>query len=254
MRHLGLLALVGCAPLGDPADDFVESATLVNLDTNSFVVVTGPVGGDAILVYTTPDGRTGDLPVGVNGGALGLVFAMSADLNMNDDVALDLSDADEDLQVRDLLGTYGGTGWNVTMGLGGAGSRLKNGHGVVMSDEHFTVGAGVEAGLQWLRIREGGHEDGLDDDWTTDTDTGADSGATETGPGGDTDTTPIDTGTPPTSGGCDGGSDSGGCDGGGCAGGEACGCMSGGMLPAPFGFSAVLALLRRRARPGSVTR
>jgi uncharacterized protein (TIGR03382 family) len=238
MRQLGIgsVLLIGCAPLGDPADDFVESATLVNLDTNHLVVLTGPVGGDAILVYTTPDGRTGSLPVGVNGGAIGVLFAMSADLNMNDDVPLDLSDADEDLQVRDLLGTYGGSSWNVTLGFGGAGNRLKNGHGVRLSDEHFTVGVGMEVGLEWLRIREGGHEDGLDDDWTDDTadDTSGDTDAS------DTDVPPPDTSDdvdtsdpPPSSSGCD-------CEG------DACGCASGGMLPAPFGFTAVLALLRRR--------
>lgn len=246
MRHLVFLALLGCARVGDPADDPVESATLVNLDTNAMMVVGGPLFGDAILVYTMPGGGSRSLPVAVNGGALGLVLAMSADLNMNSDVALDLSDADDDLRVRDLLGTYVGTGWNLTMALGGSGNRLRNGHGVRLSDEHFTVGIGIEAGLEWLRVREGGNEDGLDDDWNPDS--GLDSGDTGRGETGPVDTAPpVDTGGPPS--GCDGGnsgsSGSSGCDGG-CDGVDACGCMSGGMLPAPFGFVAVLTLLRRR--------
>ena len=251
MRVLPLFLLAGCARLGDVPDEFVESAYLQNLDTNGFVAVAGAIGGDAILVWTTPDGNTGAMPVSVSGGAVGVIFEATADLDPNADVTLDLSDADEGLKVEDLLGTYHGSGWNFTLGLGGAGHNLKNGSGVVLNDEHFTAGFGIEGGWEWLRVREGGHEDGLDDDWTDDTGEPEETGDTDdtddtedTGP----DTNIPDTGfDPPSGGSCDRGN---GCNNNGCdidlGLDDACGCSSVGMIHAPILASMLLAIRRRR--------
>lgn len=128
MRHLLPLVLfaVACAPLGEVPDVRVASATLVNLDTNTIAVLAGPTMGDALLVYTTPDGDTGSIPVSVSGGTVGVVFEMAADLQPGSDVRLDLSQADEDLRLDDLLGVYRGSGWGLTLGFGGSGMRLRN--------------------------------------------------------------------------------------------------------------------------------
>jgi hypothetical protein len=267
-RMLVLGALAGCAPLGDFEDEPIVGATLVDLDTNSAAVITGYVGGDALLVYERPDGSSGSFPVAVEGGLLGAVMSVTVDLNPNSNVALDLSEADEELTVRDLMGTYRGGGWNVTIGLGGSGHSLRNRSGVQLTDEHFTAGVGIETGFEWLRIHEGGSESG-DDGFTWGNDTGpfgdtdpdVDTDTGETDPS-DTDTNPPDTSPDPidtgsSSGGCNGddepedtstgGGDGGGSEcSGGCDGSDACGCASVSIGGAPWWWALAVTFARRR--------
>jgi len=185
MRTLIPLVLfaAACAPRGEVPDVRVASATLVNLDSNTVAVLAGASAGDALLVYTTTDGSSGAIPVAVTGGTVGAVVEIDVDLNPGSDVPLDLSDADPDLTLDDLFGTYRGSTWGLTLGFGGAGMTLRNKHGVRLSDVHWTAGVGIYGGFEWLRIRRGGDE-GQDDDTGVIDDSGVPVPPPSTGGGG----------------------------------------------------------------------
>lgn len=256
MRPLLTVLLAGCARIDDDAYDVpITSATLEDLDSNSFLLVVGPVVGDALLVYESAYGDAGALPVSVSGGGVGLAFDLSVDLQPGSDVPLDLSEADAGLTLRDLLGTYSGTAGGGGAIIGGAGQHMRNKAGVQIDDSYLTFGVGLQGSIRWVRIREGGGE-GVEVDTgpfvlppveTADTGDSADTGPAR--PPADTDAPPADDGG--GGGGCgDGDGCGGGGGGGGCGCGEACDSCSAGAAFLPFG---VLfgTYLRRRRRPAS---
>ncbi len=193
------LLLGSCVAIQDN-DVPVDEAWLTSVDIDRGGVLLAGQGGDAILGWSGPEGD-GAMSVALGGGAGGLLFDVSIDLSENDSATLDLSNADEDLVVRDLLGTYTGIGGSVTTGIGVSSRTLTNKAGVRLKESHINGGVGLYGGIEWLRIRPGGNDwsdTGVDvptvlPDLDADTDADADSDSdvdTDVDTDADTDTDP----------------------------------------------------------------
>ncbi len=255
-RWLPLL-LLGCAERGAWDDVPMDEARLEGFDLSSIAVVVGALDGDALLVFSGPEGD-GELPVHLGGPTLGVALDLSGDVEGHaGPVEIDLSGVD-DPTVGDALGTYFGTAASGAAIVGGSRRRMKNGRGASFREDHFQLGISLFVGMEWVTISPGGNEDE-----TTPPTVFAPIDSGHSGPTPPTTTPP--TTTPPTTttpttpsttsptggttgagegGGCGGDGAEGGCgDGGGCDDASGCGCSHGALAP---GLAWVGVLLRRR--------
>jgi MYXO-CTERM domain-containing protein len=252
-----LLAGTGCGVDGG-AWDHVEivEAWLDRFDLSALAVVGGTLQGDALLVFTEPDGNASSLPVHLGGGLFGAAVDFSADPEGHEgSVDIDLSAVD-DPTVGDVFGTYHGTGMAGAAMIGGSRRKMRNGHGASFREDHFVLGLALDASYQWVTIREGGNDGASTYDGLLPTFTGPDD-SEDTGPSPDPDTGAQDDTAAPAeaSSGCNEGTEpepeppasSGG--GGGCESDSGCACSTGGTA-APLGLTGALLLLRLR-RAGS---
>jgi hypothetical protein len=160
--------LVGCAPkLSSVEDEPISAAWLEHFDLSSIAVLGGVADGDAFLGYTTLDGTTRSLPVHLGGPIVGVVMDMTVDPEWGPSIPLDLSEAEVDpVMLSDALGTYKGAAASFAMGIGVSTRELRNRHGIGLQDDHLAFGVGIMGGFSWVRIREGGSEQG-EEDWIT---------------------------------------------------------------------------------------
>ena len=185
---LAAAVLVGCAPkLQTAEDEPISAAWLEYFDLSSIVMLGGVMDGDAYLGYTTVSGEQRSLPVHLGGPVVGLAFDMTVDPEWGPSIPLDFTEAEVDpVMLSDALGTYKGSAVSFVMGAGIDTRTLRNKHGIRFQEDHFAFGVGMMAGFQWVRIREGGSEQG-EEDWITITDdtsappddSGDDSGGTD---------------------------------------------------------------------------
>jgi hypothetical protein len=258
-----LLAGAGCGVDGGAWDHVpIVEAWLDRFDLSALAVVAGTVQGDALLVFTEPDGNASSLPVHLGGGMIGAAMDLSVDPEGHEgSVDIDLSEVDAPT-VGDVLGTYHGTGAAGAALIGGSRRRMQNGHGASFREDHFVFGLALDASYQWVTIREGGNDGAETDDGLFPTFTGPDDteDTAATQPSADTGA-PHDSAAPAQqSSGCDEGTEpepeprasSGG--GGGCEADSGCACSTGGTA-APIAMTGALLLLRfRRAGSGASTR
>ncbi len=148
--------LVGCADVGPVPDVDVVAAGLYRVDLTGASVVVGGVQGDAVLVWEEPDGTTGAMSVALSGPTVGLLMDVSIDPEGRNTVPIDLSEADVPLPLRDVFGTYRGTGGSVGVLLVGSGRHLRNRSGAAIREQHLGLGVGIQGGYQWLTIAPGG--------------------------------------------------------------------------------------------------
>ena len=189
MRRAILAAALamGCAPkLKTVEDEPISAAWLEYFDLSTIAMLGGVVDGDAFLAYTTTDGEQRSMPVHLGGPVVGIAFDMTVDPEWGPSIPLDFTEAEVDpVMLSDALGTFHGSTASFTMGFGIDTRELKNRHGIRLQEDHLAFGMGIMAGFQWVRIREGGSEQGegdgiFDDDTSTPTDDGADdSGGTD---------------------------------------------------------------------------
>jgi len=145
----------------------------------------GVVDGDAFLGYTTTSGEQRSMPVHLGGPVVGLAFDMTVDPEWGPSLPLDFTEAEVDpVMLSDALGTFHGSTASFVMGFGIDTRELKNRHGIKFQEDHLAFGMGIMAGFQWVRIREGGSEQGegdgiFDDTSTPPDDSGDDSGGTD---------------------------------------------------------------------------
>jgi hypothetical protein len=178
--------VIGCAPkLRTAEDEPITAAWLEYFDLSSITMLGGVADGDAYLGYTTLDGEQRSLPVHLGGPVVGMVFDMTVDPEWGPSIPLDFTEAEVDpVMLSDALGTYKGSTLSFVMGAGIDTRTLKNRHGIRFQEDHFALGMGMMAGFQWVRIREGGNEQG-EEDWVLDDtgppsdDSGDDSGDTD---------------------------------------------------------------------------
>lgn len=134
----------------------VQSADLANWSEFSLAVL---LGGDIIgadLVVTEPDATQHVFPASIIGVSGGLVFDMSV---VGDDV-IDCGDVRLALPAttvpgNDLLGTYGGSGVAVGVGVGLTQHELENGAGVRLESGNFGIVVAMEVGLEALTLSVG---------------------------------------------------------------------------------------------------
>jgi hypothetical protein len=164
---LAAAVAVGCAPkLKTAEDEPITAAWLEYFDLSSIAMLGGVMDGDAYLGYTTLDGESHSLPVHLGGPVVGLAFDLTVDPEWGSSVPLDLTEAEVDpVMLSDALGTFHGSVASFTMGFGIDTRELKNKHGIRLQEDHLAFGMGIMAGFQWVRIREGGSEQGEEDDW-----------------------------------------------------------------------------------------
>jgi hypothetical protein len=188
MRRAILAAAVamGCAPkLKTVEDEPITAAWLEYFDLSSIAMLGGVVDGDAFLGYTTASGEQRSMPVHLGGPVVGLAFDMTVDPEWGPSLPLDFTEAEVDpVMLSDALGTFHGSTASFVMGFGIDTRELKNRHGIKFQEDHLAFGMGIMAGFQWVRIREGGSEQGEEDGLFDDTsaprdDSGDDSGGTD---------------------------------------------------------------------------
>ena len=186
MRRAILAAAMamGCAPkLQTVEDEPITAAWLEYFDLSSITMIGGVTDGDAFLGYTTADDVQRSMRVHLGGPAIGLAFDMTVDPEWGPSIPIDFTDAEVDpVMLSDALGTYHGSAAAFVMGAGIDTRELKNKHGLKFQEDHFAFGMGIMAGFEWVRIREGGSEQGEnglfgDDTSTLPDDSGDDSGA-----------------------------------------------------------------------------
>ncbi len=237
----------------------ITEAWLDRFHLSSLSMVAGTLQGDALLVFTEPDGNASSIPVQLGGGVIGAAMDLTADPEGHDvPVVIQLGDV-ANPTVGDVFGTYHGTGMAGAVFVGKSNRRMRNGAGASFREDHFVVGLAVNVGYQWVTIREGGNDGAFNGatSFTTppgatgdtgpltppDSDTGADTGVAEDTaaaahassgcePPEDGTTAPAE---PPES------SSSSSC-------GDASGCMCSTGGAAPLGFTGALLLLRLRRR------
>ena len=205
MRRVILAAavLIGCAPkLQSVEDEPISAAWLEYFDLSSITMLGGVADGDAFLGYTTLDGEQRSLPVHLGGPVVGMAFDMTVDPEWGPSIPLDFTEAEVDpVMLSDALGTYKGSTASFVMGAGIDTRTLKNRHGIRFQEDHFAFGIGMMAGFQWVRIREGGSEQGEEDWITDDTSTPPDDSADDSGGTDDTSGGSDDSGTSDDTGG-----------------------------------------------------
>jgi len=262
-RHVPFLAWVfaasGCAVDAGAWDHVrITEAWLDRFDLSSFSVVAGTLQGDALLVFTEPDGNASSIPVHLGGGVFGAAMDLTADPEGHEGpVVIHLGDV-ADPTVGDVFGTYHGTGMAGAVFMGKSNRRMRNGAGASFREDHFVVGLAVNVGYQWVTIREGGNDGATNGTFslTTPPGTTGDTGpvtlpesdtSADTGVPGDTAGVQASSGCappedettvpaePPES------SSSSSC-------GDSSGCMCSTGGAAPFGFTGALVLLRFRHR------
>jgi hypothetical protein len=176
---------MGCAPkLQTAEDEPITAAWLEYFDLSSIAMLGGVVDGDAFLGYTTTSGEQRSMPVHLGGPVVGLAFDMTS-TRVGTVLAARLHGGEVDpVMLSDALGTFHGSTASFVMGFGIDTRELKNRHGIKFQEDHLAFGMGIMAGFQWVRIREGGSEQGegdgiFDDTSTPPDDSGDDSGGTD---------------------------------------------------------------------------
>jgi len=231
----------------------IVEAWLDRFDLSALAVAAGTLQGDALLVFTEPGGNAASVPVHLGGGILGAAMDLSVDPEGHEGpVDIDLTDV-ADPTVGDVFGTYHGTGTAGAVFAGGSRRQMRNGAGASFREDHFVVGLALNAGYQWVTIREGGNDGQTEgplatftSPTTTGTETGTDTG-TDTG-------APMDTASVQASSGCAPPEDETtapaeppeSSTGSSCDDSSGCACSTGGT--APLGFTGALLLLRFRRR------
>jgi len=152
--------LAACGPdLGPLADTPVAAAQLQDLDLSSLSVIGGVTAGDAVLVFSTPRGGAGSIPVALSGPQLGLALDLAVDPEGHEGaVELDVSDVDGNPTVGQLMGTYRGTKAGGAAVVGSSARRMRNRHGVSFRESHLQLGMSLFAGVEWLTVRPGGND------------------------------------------------------------------------------------------------
>lgn len=154
-------ALAGCAP--DPsalAGVQVREAWVEDLALTSAALLGGACWGRGELVVLGLQGEQIEAPVTVRGGMIGAALDFS-----REEPELWLELPDDPVRGDQLLGSYRGSGEQITLFAGLEVRHLHNEHGVGIDQASLTWGLGIMFAYEWLRLR-------LDDEPAVGEDTG----------------------------------------------------------------------------------
>ncbi len=137
----------------------IEEAWLEEFHLSSFAIVAGTLQGDARLEFVEPGGTAGSVPVHLGGGRVGVVLDLAWDAEGHDGVVpIDLTEV-EDPHVRDVMGSYDGSGSGGALVIGGSRRRLRNEAGAAFYEQHFVaLGLSMFVGHEWLSVEPGGND------------------------------------------------------------------------------------------------
>lgn len=153
-----LLGLGACRGHPDALMDVpVASASLQDVSLTTVAVIGGPVTGSGTLVVTEPGGVVRAFPVELRGSTLGAVLEVDVDGPGHDNRAEFVLPAPV-VTGNDLLGRYRGSSVSLDLVLGFDSVHLKNKRDVMLDKNYFSIGVGLHAGFEWLRIDVAGAE------------------------------------------------------------------------------------------------
>lgn len=146
------LTLLGCRGHPDGLDHIpVERAYLDDVRLVTVALVGGVVTGEGTLVIEQPNGLLRGFPVELQGGTVGVAF----EIDLDGPIAINRAELvlpDERITGNQLLGRYHGGSLSLTPGIGVDGHFLRNKHKVRLNKAYLSVGAGVHAGVEWIRV------------------------------------------------------------------------------------------------------
>ncbi len=144
-----LLALVGCAAdIGHLEEVEVKRASIVGTHLSDVVILGGATWGTGTLEVEGMAGEQLSVPVTLRGGAVGAVFDFT---RSEPDLQLELPD--EPITADQLLGSYRGSGEEITIIAGVDVRHLHNEHGVGIDQACLAWGLGIMFAYEWLKVR-----------------------------------------------------------------------------------------------------